>query len=75
MWTNIRNIMKNTLIIPKKIIYFIYIGIINKIIFIGIVLQVFSDNMINVKFLFIFSKYNLYLYKYKLYFYINNLYL
>lgn len=75
MWTNIRNIMKNTLITPKKIIYFIYTGIINKIIFIGIVLQVFSDNMINVKFLFIFSKYNLYLYKYKLYFYINNLYL
>ena len=75
MWTNIRNIMKNTLIIPKKIIYFIYIGIINKNIFIGIVLQIFSDNMINVKFLFIFSKYNLYLYKYKLYFYINNLYI
>lgn len=75
MWTNIRNIMKNTLITPKKIIYFIYTGIINKIIFIGIVLQVFSDNMINVKILFIFSKYNLYLYKYKLYFYINNLYL
>lgn len=75
MWTNIRNIMKNTLITPKKIIYFIYTGIINKIIFIGIVLQVFSDNVINVKILFIFSKYNLYLYKYKLYFYINNLYL
>lgn len=75
MWTNIRNIMKNTLITLKKIIYFIYTGTINKIIFIGIVLQVFSDNMINVKFLFIFSKYNLYLYKYKLYFYINNLYL
>lgn len=75
MWTNIRNIMKNTLISPKKIIYFIYTGIINNIIFIGIVLQVFSDNVINVKILFIFSKYNLYLYKYKLYFYINNLYL
>ena len=31
-------------------------------------LKISSDNMINAKRLFIFSKYNLYLYKYKLYF-------
>ena len=34
MWTNIRNIIKNALIIPKKIIYFIYLYILNKNIFI-----------------------------------------
>lgn len=41
MWTNIRNIMKNTLIISKKIIYFIYADIINKNISVDVVFKNF----------------------------------
>ena len=52
MPTNIQNIMKNTLISPKKIIYFIYSPALNKNISIDIIFQIFSDDMINAKRLF-----------------------
>lgn len=75
MCTKIRNIMKNTLITPKKIIYFIYTPALNKNILIGTIFHIFPDSTINIKKAIIFSKYNLYLYKHRLYLYINNLYL
>lgn len=75
MCTKIRNIMKNTLITPKKIIYFIYSLILNKNISIKNIFHIFSDNTINIKKAIIFSKYNLYLYRHRLHLYIYNLYL
>lgn len=75
MCTKIRNIMKNTLITPKKIIYFIYIPALNKNILIETIFHIFSDSTINIKKAIIFSKYNLYLYRHRLHLYINNLYL
>lgn len=75
MCTKIRNIMKNALIIPKKIIYFIYTPILNKNISIVSIFYIFPDSTINIKKAIIFSKYNLYLYKHRLYLYIYNLYL
>ena len=74
MWTNIRNIIKNALIIPKKIIYFIYLYILNKNIFIEpSFIYIYYVSTIKLKHPFIFYIYNLYLYKHKLYFYIYNL--
>lgn len=44
MWTKIRNIMKNALIMPKKIIYFIYVSVLNKNISIINPLQISEKN-------------------------------
>lgn len=75
MCTKIRNIIKNALITPKKIIYFIYTPALNKNISIVSIFYIFPDSTINIKKAIIFSKYNLYLYKHRLYLYIYNLYL